>query len=284
MEMSPLAVRVLSGLLEERTGQQLVLARQWRVETALGPMMRERQIGSLDQLAGMIALGRDPQLIEAVIESLLNNETFFFRDIPAFELLMAQAAGRLSEARRAEKRLRIWSAGCSTGQEAYSLAISFAEQADRWAGWKIEILGTDVSRDAILRARTGSYTQFEIQRGLPIRQMLAWFNADGEQWRARPDLREKVSFNVHNLMGPPPAAGRFDIILCRNVLLYFSAERRRAVFARLASAIAPDGVLMLGAGETIIGQTEDFLSDADCRGLYRARNPIPQSGAPVPVI
>jgi chemotaxis protein methyltransferase CheR len=268
MEMSPIAIRVLAGLLEERTGQQLVVARQWRVETALAPLMRERQIGSLDQLAATVSMARDPRLLDAIVEALLNNETSFFRDIAAFELLMAQATNRLAEARRAERRLRVWCAGCSTGQEAYSLAIAFAEQAERWAGWKIEIIGTDISREAIDRAREGVYSQFEIQRGLPVRQMLAWFGAEGEQWRARADLREKISFHVQNLL-EPTVAGHFDIVLCRNVLLYFSAERRRTAFARLARAIAPDGVLMLGAGETVIGQTEDFISDAGCRGLYR---------------
>lgn len=267
MEMSPLAVRVLAGLLEERTGQQLLVARQWRVETALGPLMRERGIGSLDQLAGMASMTRDPRLTEAIVHALLNNETFFFRDLPAFRLLTGPACERL-HATRPEKRLRIWCAGCSTGQEAYSLAISFAEQAERWAGWRIEICGTDISRGAIERAQQGLYSQFEIQRGLPIRQMLAWFTQEGEQWRARPELREKVGFDVRNLL-EPPLPGRFDIILCRNVLLYFSAERRAAVFRRLAGAIAPDGVLMLGAGETVIGQTDAFASDAECRGLYR---------------
>jgi chemotaxis protein methyltransferase CheR len=267
MEMSALAIRVLAGLLEERTGQQLLVARQWRVETALGPLMRERQIGSLDQLAGMVSMARDPQLADAIVEALLNNETSFFRDLAAFQLLTGAAAERLHAA-RPEKRLRIWCAGCSTGQEAYSLAIGFAERAGRWADWRIEIVGTDISREAIERARQGLYSQFEIQRGLPVRQMLAWFTAEGEQWRARPELRQKVSFQVQNLI-EASVSGQFDIILCRNVLLYFSAERRRAVFDRLAGAIAADGVLMLGAGETVIGQTEQFESDVECRGLYR---------------
>jgi chemotaxis protein methyltransferase CheR len=280
MEMSPIAVRVLAGLLEERTGQQLLVARQWRVETALAPIMRERNIASLDQLAGLVTMSRDPRLLDEIVEALLNNETFFFRDLAAFELLMSQAETRFSDARSAEKRLRIWCAGCSTGQEAYSLAISFTERSSRWAGWNIEIVGTDVSHDAILRARQGLYSQFEIQRGLPIRQMLAWFGAEGDQWRARPELREKVSFHTQNLL-QPAAMGCFDIILCRNVLLYFSSERRRTVFDRLARAIAPDGMLMLGAGETVIGQTDQFVSDAECRGLYRRAQPCIQEGQAV---
>jgi chemotaxis protein methyltransferase CheR len=281
MAMSPVAARVLAALFEERTGQELAVTRAWRVEGALAPLMRERQFGSLDQLAGAVNMNRDSQLADAVVEALLNNETFFFRDLPAFDLLMNQAVPRLAEARSAEKRLRLWSAGCSTGQEAYSLAISFAEQADRWAGWKIEILGTDVSPAAISRARQGIYNQFEIQRGLPVRQMLAWFSAEGEQWRARAELRATINFQVHNLLDPPP--GRFDIILCRNVLLYFSGDRRRALFERLHRAIAADGVLMLGAGETVIGQTHDFISDQECRGLYRPATPARHAGGAIRV-
>lgn len=267
--MNALAVRVLAGVLEARTGQQLVAARRWRVETALAPLMRARRINSLDQLAGIVSLGRDARVTDEVVEALLNHETSFFRDTAIFDLLTERAAQRIAESRSAAKRLRIWCAGCSTGQEAYSLAISFAERAERWEGWKIEILGTDISPDAIARARAGLYSHFEIQRGLPVRKLLAWFTAEGEQWRATDELRGRASFQVQNLLDPPRAPGRFDIILCRNVLLYFAGERRRAVFARLAGAIAPDGVLMLGAGETVIGQTDQFLPDSEYRGLYR---------------
>lgn len=270
MEVSPLSVRVLGGILEQRTGQQLLVARRWRIETALRPLMRERDIATLDQLANQVTLGRDQKLVEDVVEALLNHETFFFRDIAAFDLLTKTALPRIAAARGDERKLRIWCAGCSTGQEAYSLAMRFAEDADRWDGWTIDILGTDVSKAAIMRAREGLYSQFEIQRGLAIRQMLSGFEAEGDQWRVRGSLRNRLSFHVHNLIGPPPVATRFDVILCRNVLLYFSDERRRAVLDRLSGALARDGVLMLGAGETVIGQTQRFMLDPECRGLYRA--------------
>lgn len=271
MEMSPIAVRVFSGLLEERTGQQLLIARRWRIETALKPLMRERDIATLDQLAVILATARDPALNDDVVEALLNHETFFFRDAGAFNLLTDHALRRLAERRHAERRLRIWCAGCSTGQEAYSLAMGFAAEAGRWAGWTIDILGTDISGCVIKRAQEGLYSQFEVQRGLGVHQMLAWFESAGEQWRVKAELRQKVGFQIHNLLESPPAGGQYDVILCRNVLLYFSEERRRLVFDQLRRAIAPDGILMLGAGETVIGQTEDFVSDSECRGLYRPR-------------
>ena len=176
---------------------------------------------------------------------------------------------RLEQARSKEKKLSIWCAGCSTGQEIYSLAMTFAEEKLRWQGWKIDILGTDVSRSAVERAREGLYTQFEVQRGLPVLQMIRWFSEEeGQQWRISPELRDSVRFQVHSLTETTPSPGRFDIILCRNVLLYFSPETRAAAFGKLAQACASDGVLMLGAGETVIGQSDEFVADTDNRGLY----------------
>nr|MBA2467606.1 protein-glutamate O-methyltransferase CheR [Sphingomonas sp.] len=159
--------------------------------------------------------------------------------------------------------------GCSTGQEAYSLAMVFAENPAAWADWTIDILATDVSTTAVDRARTGIYTQFEVQRGLGIQQMIRWFEESDAGWRAAEGLRKPVRFQVHNLLEQPPHPGAFDIVLCRNVLLYLSPEKRALAFERLASAMAPDGWLMLGAGETVIGQTRKLASDSSARGLYR---------------
>jgi chemotaxis protein methyltransferase CheR len=269
MEMSDGAARILSGLLEARTGQHLTVSRRWRIETALQSLMRKRKLPSLDHLTTFLASGREPGLADAVVEALLNNETFFYRDRPAFELLLGPALSRLREKREGAKSLRIWSAGCSTGQEAYSLAMHFAEQKLRWKGWTIDLLATDVSRAAIEKARTGLYTQFEVQRGLAVMQMIRCFEeCPGATWRISPDLQRAVNFQVHSLVEPPPHPGQFDIILCRNVLLYFSAEMRRRVFDRLAEASHEDTILMLGAGETVIGQTSHFISDSENRGLY----------------
>jgi chemotaxis protein methyltransferase CheR len=269
VQVSDSSSRILAGLLEARTGQQLTMSRRWRIETALQPLMRERGIGSLDGLVAALVARSDERLAEAVVEALLNNETFFFRDRQAFELLLGPALKRLEAARRRERRLAIWCAGCSTGQEAYSVAMHFAEQKARWSGWTIDILGTDVSRSAVDQAKSGVYSQFEVQRGLPVLQMMRWFEElPGAAWRIAQDLRRSVRFEVGSLVGPAGSLERFDIILCRNVLLYFSAEVRRTAFDRLASAAAEDAALMLGAGETVIGQTDAFVSDPDCRGLY----------------
>lgn len=268
MEINNAVERLLAGLLEARTGQRLQMNRRWRIETALGSLMRDRGLASLDDLIALIINGQDSALADEVVEALLNNETFFFRDRQAFDLLLGPALDRLASARAAQKTLSIWCAGCSTGQEAYSVAMSFAANAPRWEGWRVSILGTDVSRAAITQARAGLYSQFEVQRGLPVQHMLSWFEQMDGNWRIVPGLREAVRFAVHNISEPPPVPGRFDIILCRNVLLYLSAERRRAIFDRLAEASVDDSVLMLGAGETVIGQTDRFVSDRACRGLY----------------
>ncbi|HVQ09082.1 MAG TPA: protein-glutamate O-methyltransferase CheR [Allosphingosinicella sp.] len=269
MEVSDGARRILASLLEARTGQQLATNRRWRIEAALASIVRERGFESVDQLIARVASRADPALTELVIESLLNNETYFFRDKLPFDLLLGGPVKRLERARAAVKRLSIWCAGCSSGQEAYSLAMSFADERLRWQGWTIEIVGTDLSKAAIARAKAGIYSQFEVQRGLPVMQMIRWFDElGGGDWRISQQLRDQVRFEARNITETPPRPGKFDIILCRNLLLYFAPDMRRLAFNRLAEAIAPDGALMLGAGETVLGQTERFISDADCRGLY----------------
>lgn len=267
--MNDSSARILASLLETRTGQQLTMSRRWRIETALKSLIRERGLNSMDQLVGLLVSGREPGLNDQIVEALLNNETYFFRDRTPFDTLLGSALTRLEQARTREKRISIWCAGCSTGQEVYSLAMSFAEQRERWAGWKIDILGTDVSNAALERARKGLYSQFEVQRGLPVLQMIRWFEEEaGQQWQVSQQLRDAVRFQKRSLAETPPQPGKFDIILCRNVLLYFAAPVRRTVFTRLAEASCPDTMLMLGAGETVIGQTEEFMSDPDHRGLY----------------
>ncbi|MBV9930134.1 MAG: protein-glutamate O-methyltransferase CheR [Alphaproteobacteria bacterium] len=267
MELSDASARILAALLEARTGQRLAVSRRWRIESALQPFIRDH--GSVDRLVAAVASDRPAGLADAVVEALLNNETFFYRDRPAFDLLLGPALSRLERLRAGTKRLRIWCAGCSTGQEAYSIAMRFAEQKPRWQGWTVDIVATDVSRGVIERARQGRYTQFEVQRGLGVGQMLRWFDEkEGQAWQLADEVRRMVRFEVRSLLdlAPPPAS--FDIILCRNVLLYFCADRRRTVFARLAAAATPEAVLMLGAGETVIGQTDAFAVDPECRGLY----------------
>ena len=269
MQISDSSTRILAGLLEARTGQQLTMSRRWRIETALSGLLRERGISTLDELITILVMGKEPSLSQMVVEALLNNETYFFRDRAPFDLVQRHALVELAQRRAKSKRIRIWSAGCSSGQEVYSLAMLFADEPEKWAGWTIDILGTDVSTACIDRARNGAYTQFEVQRGLGINQMIKWFEESSDGWRAVEPLRRPVRFQVHNLLERPPHPGGFDIVLCRNVLLYLSPEKKALAFERMATAMAEDGWLMLGAGETVIGQTSRLGADINARGLYR---------------
>jgi chemotaxis protein methyltransferase CheR len=269
VQISDSSSRILAGLLEARTGQQLTMSRRWRIETALAALLRERGIATLDELITILVMGKEPSLSERVVEALLNNETYFFRDRAPFDLLQRHALPELAQSRQKLRRLRIWSSGCSTGQEAYSLAILFAEEPEKWRGWTIDILGTDVSTACVERARRGIYSQFEVQRGLGINQMIKWFEECADGWRAVEDVRRSLRFQVHNLLEPPPHPGGFDIVLCRNVMLYLNPDKKALAFERLATSMAEDGWLMLGAGETVIGQTSKLGADVTARGLYR---------------
>lgn len=272
MEPSPAALQIIADLLTMHTGQELTEGRRWRVSSALAGLFREHGISNVDQLVCMLDQppgGQQPvDLARQVVEALLNNETYFFRDKPTFDQLPEMILPELARRRAATRHLSIWSAGCSTGQEAYSLAMLFAEQRGRWDGWTIDILGTDVSHRAVAAARTGRYSQFEVQRGLSVAQMLNHFDERAGGWQIRKETRAITRFQQHNILNGPPQRKPFDLILCRNVLLYFNQQTRAHTFARLADALASDGFLMLGAGETVTGQTDQFVPTAQRIGLF----------------
>jgi chemotaxis protein methyltransferase CheR len=276
--MSEISQRIVTDLLFARTGQQLTENRRWRLQSALAGLFRERGISNLDQLVCMLAEPREDTLAQDVVEALLNNETYFFRDRIMFDLLAREVLPDLAQKRATTRRLSIWSAGCSTGQEALSLAMLFADQPEQWAGWRIDILGTDVSAKAIAAARTGSYSQFEIQRGLGVTQMLRWFDETPQGWRPRRELARRVRFDQRNVLDAPPDPGRFDLVLCRNVLLYFDRTNRVRAFDRLTTAVAADGWLMIGAGESASGHSASFAPACDTSGLYRRTTALADLG------
>ncbi len=261
--------RIIADLLERKTGQQLTESRMWRISTALAGLFRELGIDNVDQLACLLERPGEQHLATKVVEALLNNETYFFRDHIYFATLAEKVLPDLARKRESSRKLSIWSAGCSTGQEALSLAMLFCEQAGRWTDWTIEILGTDISGKAVAAARTGCYSQFEIQRGISVAQMLNFFSETPRGWQASDRISSMTRFQQHSILDFPPSPGQFDLVLCRNVLLYFDAERRRHVFDRLGSATANDGYLMLGAGESVLGQTERFEPSDWGSSVYR---------------
>lgn len=274
------AYRILMGLLEARTGQTLSPGRIWRIEMSLKPVLQQHKLDDMDQLVAALVNGTDRTLLDDVIDAMLNNETFFFREHLLFDEIATQALEELRRINAATRQLTIWHCGVSTGQEAYSLAMQLAEDGNRWAGWQFEIVGTDVSRRAIARAKTGIYSQFEIQRGLPVQRMVRWFDQTDNGWLAKADLRRRVEFSVQNLLiDRPPLARPADLIFCRNVLLYFSAETRHKAFIRLRSFAARDAFLVLGAGETVLGQTDQFVASRRIRGLYEPADAAAQLAA-----
>ena len=255
------ATAVLSALLEARTGQHTIGQRAQRIEPVLLPLMREYGADTLDQLVRRMLDGRDASLGDRVVEALLNQETSFFREPSVFDMMVDAVIERPGSK-------RIWCAGSSTGQEPYSLAMLFAERAEQNGTQIPEIVATEIGRNAAARAHAGRFSHFEIQRGLPMRRMIRWFDNVGDEWVAKPELRSMIRFSRHNLVADAPPPGQFDLILCRNVLLYFSAGAKAELFERLHNALQSGGYLILGAGETVLGQTDRFTPSRRFRGLY----------------
>ena len=261
--------RIVADLLRARTGQHISEARMWRVPSVLAGLFRARGISNVDQLVCLLAEPNARDLATEVVEALLNNETYFFRDTAFFDRLAQTVLPDIFQRRQDTKRIAIWSAGCSTGQEALSLVMLFADDSDRWRDWTIDIVGTDISRKAITVAQRGLYSQFEIQRGMDVHRMLRHFDEVATGWQAKPELRALTRFRQASLFSPPPATHGFDLVLCRNVMLYFDAPKRAEGFTRLAQGMALDGWLMLGSGETVLGQTPLFETSDEGPALYR---------------
>lgn len=260
------AMRILAGLLEARTGQQLATNRIWRIETALKPLLRLHNMASLEDLVSRLLAGDERHLLDAAIDAMLNNESSFFRDLPTFGMIERDLLPHLAS--MGKTAVRIWCAGCSTGQEALSIAMLIRKYAARWTGCRVQITATDISSSVIARAKAGLYSQMEVQRGLGITDLLRWFEPSGDDWQASRELLDLIDYRVDNLLEPTLASSQYDLILCRNVLLYLSQELRRKAFDKLALMGTPNGHLILGAGETVMGQTDDFVASRTFRGSY----------------
>lgn len=263
-------VNVLAALLEARTGQQIAANRAWRIDTALRPLLAAQGVETVEGLVSQLLASDGHDLGDRIVDALLNQETSFFRDAGVIEA----AAAAITEvaAERGGGRPRIWSAGCSTGQEPLSLAMHFAEASEAGAAIP-EIVASDVSETALARGRAGRYSQFEIQRGLPVRRMMRWFDSNGGDWIAKPELVRAVSFRRQNIVADVPPIGPFDAVFCRNILFYLIPSLRAKVLDRIADVLGPGGLLILGAGETVIGQTDRFRPSKRYRGLYETAIP-----------
>jgi chemotaxis protein methyltransferase CheR len=266
--MTDFEFEFLRTFLKARSGLALTPEKRYLIESRLGPVCRQYDLDNLGALVAALREGRDPDLERAVIEAMTTNETFFFRDKSPFDLFRDVLLPRYLAARASTRRLRIWCAASSTGQEPYSLAMLLDEAAPRLAGWQVDILATDLSTEVIEKAKAGLYTQFEVQRGLPIQLLVKHFTQVADQWQISPKIRGMVNFRPINLIRDFGPLGTFDIIYCRNVLIYFDGPTKTDVLKRLGAALAPDGALLLGAAETVLGLTDALVPEPGHRGLY----------------
>ncbi len=266
--------RALSEILEERTGQTLLPNRHFRIQSSLQPIMRQHGIPDLDALVSVIKSAANRELETSCLEAILNNETCFFRDQANFALLTGPVLDNIREKREKERKIRIWSSASSYGQETLSLAISFAENHHKWVGWDIEIIGTDVSHYALNRAKKGRYSQFEVQRGLPIGLLLKYFKQIDEDWQVENRILDMIQYRHFNMVNDSWLMGKFDLILCRNMLMYLGDKNKKIAFANLEQAISPHGYLMLGASETVSGFSNNLTSCTEFRGFYKHKNPL----------
>jgi chemotaxis protein methyltransferase CheR len=242
------------------------------------PVAAKFKIQGLEGIASKLRGGLDLELKRAVVEAMTTNETSFFRDNTPFQRLKEDVLPYFIKARAATKSLRIWSAACSSGQEPYSTAMLLKEMGPALAGWKIEIVATDLSNDILAQARSGAYSQFEVQRGLPIQLLVKYFSQVGDKWHIKQELKDMISFRPINLLGDVGSLGQFDIVFCRNVLIYFDIPTKGKVLQAIRHVTRQDGILFLGGAETVIGITDAFKTVTDLRGVY-VRN---DSTFPVP--
>ncbi|MDE2576923.1 MAG: chemotaxis protein CheR [Rhodospirillales bacterium] len=266
--MTPQSFETFAGLLHRGSGLAIGPDKTYLLETRLAPILKQHGLRDLDALAGRLREPGTAPLERAIVEAMTTNESFFFRDDKPFAHVCHQALARLVAARPAAARLRIWSAAASTGQEAYSLAIIIAEHRALLGGRDVEIVGTDIAREQLARAREGLYTQFEVQRGLSMQHLVRYFRKEGTNWRIAEALRAMVSFREWNLLGELRALGQFDLVFCRNVLIYFDQPTKTRVLEAIARQMTPDALLYLGAAETVLGLTDRFATVSGERGVY----------------
>jgi chemotaxis protein methyltransferase CheR len=266
--VTPTEYEYLRKFLKDQSGLDLSADKQYLIESRLLPLARKAGLSGISELV-LKMQGGSSALTTSVVEAMTTNETFFFRDKVPFDHFRDTIMPEVIKARAGRRSLRIWCAAGSTGQEPYSLAMCLKEMSAALNGWRVEIVATDLSQEVLEKARAGIYSQFEVQRGLPIQMLVKYFKQAGETWQINPDVRAMVQHRQLNLLHDFSQFGTFDVIFCRNVLIYFDQDTKIGIFNRLARQIEPDGFLVLGAAETVVGLTDTFRPIADRRGLYR---------------
>jgi chemotaxis protein methyltransferase CheR len=282
--MTPTEYDYLRGFLKTRSGLVLSNEKQYLIESRLMPVARKFALATISNVVAKLKAEQNGALAEAVVEAMTTNESFFFRDKLPFDHFTQTMMPHMLSARSRERKLRIWSAAASTGQEPYTLAMCLKEMEAKVAGWRVEILGTDLSMEVLDKAKAGIYSQFEVQRGLPINLLVKYFTQIGDMWQISSEMRSMVQYKKLNLLENFASLGQFDIVFCRNVLIYFDNDTKIDILNRIAKLMPDDGYLVLGAAETVVGLTDAFKPVADRRGLYQvakaaAAKPAPMAAA-----
>ena len=267
------AFDTIAGMLKTRSGLALGPDKLYLLESRLGGLLKQHGLRDLGALAGKLTGFGQDSLARDVVEAMTTNESFFFRDGKPFDHVRNHVVGRLHAARPAGQKIRIWSAAASSGQEAYSLAMIICEMRAQLGERAFELLGTDIAREHLARAREATYSQFEVQRGLPMQMLVKYFKREGTLWRLDAKLRAMAQFRDFNLLDDPRVLGKFDIVFCRNVLIYFDPPTKARVLNGIADQMAPDGVLYLGGAETVLGVTDRFAPMPGEHGVYL---PVPR--------
>ncbi len=259
----------LQSFLKTSSGLVVKPEKEYLLKSRLEPLARAQGLDSIGELVASMKRSGANGLKETVTDAMTTNESLFFRDKTPFEHLDNIMLPYLLDARRSRRRLKIWCAAASTGQEPYSIAMSLKEQGTKVAGWRFDILGTDISKRVLDKASAARYTQFEVQRGLPIKLLLKYFTQQGENWVLNEDVRKMVIYKEGNLLESFSNIGKFDIIFCRNVLIYFDLETKRQVLEKIAMQMEKDSFLLLGAAETVMGICEKLQPVKGARGLFK---------------
>ena len=266
--MKPEDFDYISKLVKSRSGLVLTVDKAYLLESRLMPVARKRGMSGLEDLIAAMRLNADNALLQEVTEAMTTNESFFFRDIKPFDIFRDNTLPHLLETRAPQKSFRIWCAAASSGQEPYSLSILIKEAAAQLAGWRVDIVGTDLSLDILKKAKAGVYSQFEVQRGLPIQLLLKYFKKQEDMWTIDESIRTMVNYREFNLLDNLSALGKFDVVFCRNVLIYFDPPTKTKVLDQIANLMPADGLLFLGGAETVLGISERFKPITGQRGVY----------------
>ncbi len=270
-QLAPDDVSFLIDLVRRHSGIVLPPEKAYLFESRLLPVANRFDCTDLRCLIARLRKGANRALVDATVDAMTINETSFFRDSRPFDQFRRQLLPELVERRARVRRLRLWSAAASTGQEAYSLAMCIEQYADRLRGWQIEILASDISASAIARAKEGAYSQFEVQRGVPAPLLVRFFTQNGKQWQVKPELKKYVRFFEHNLLSPPSFAGSVDVVFLRNVLIYMDEATRRKIVRHILSRLAPDGYLVVGSTESLAGLVPELEPVPGAHAVYRPR-------------